>query len=227
MNELCIITKGNTKQLAKAMKKSGIDADILHYGIVYEMDCQSCRIRRHEDGKLYMSGGELDDPMDCHELIDGIPAGKYVYIKSDKEVTDPDAQFIVLMDMENDFDAALAAMIFLKKHGLDKPRTVRCLIGVDEDSLADGLSDIKALPWFDSIFASLFQERERDGFRSLFPMSRDIRYLQAEARMTNKEFADYFHTSIRNIENWRHNPAQLSDFIYDLFEYKLLKEGII
>ena len=227
MKKLCIITKGNTKRLAKAIKRSEVDADILHYGVVFEMDCQSLRVRRHEDGELYMFGKKLDNPMDCHELIDGMPTGKYVYIESDREVADPEAQFIVLMDMENDFDAALAAMMFLKKHGLDKPRTVRCLVGVNEDALTDGLSDTKALPWFDSMFASLFQERERDGFKSLFPISRDIRYLQMETGMTNKEFADYFHTSIRNIENWRHNPAQLSDFIYDLFEYKLLKEGII
>lgn len=85
----------------------------------------------------------------------------------------------------------------------------------------------KELPYFETKFAEIYNARKKEGFVSTFPMSHNILYLQSESRMNNTEFADFFGTSVRNVENWRRNPETLKDFIYDLFEYKLLKEGII
>ena len=45
--------------------------------------------------------------------------------------------------------------------------------------------------------------------------------------MTQKEFAEYFEIPKRSIENWDAGARKCPEYLLNLMEYKLTKEGII
>lgn len=241
MKKLCVITNKKIKWVEDLLADIYPKISILYSCVVYDRNCQSLRIREHDDGELYMFGNSLRtdvmDYIDCHEYYAEIPTGRYIYMNrqpvKDMRGILKDMTVIVMPD-ENDFESYLSIAMFLKTRNIDIARTIYCLrIGTTENikkakAILSGFGNKDAsLPYFETDFASIFEKRKEEGFVSLFPISRDFRYLQAETRMNNNEFADYFGISVRNVENWRKDPESLKDFIYDLFEYKLLKEGII
>ena len=236
MKNVCVITNKKIKWLERLIKKVDPDVCFLYSSIVYDRDCQSLRIRKHDDGELYMFGSKLrtndTDYIDCHEFYEEIPSGRYIYMnRKSQEDVKLSGETIIAMPDKNDFESQLAISIFLKIIGCDQSRSVHCIENDSTENIKNVLSEFMTedieLPYFETLFAELFDKRKEEGFMSLFPISRDIRYLQKETGMTNIEFAAYFGTSIRNVENWRKDPASMKDYLYDLFEYKLLKEGII
>lgn len=238
MKRLCFIVNKKIKWLEKFLAKTSPDSLVLYSGVVFDRNFQTLRIREHDDGELYMNGKKLRtdtmDYMDCHELYEEIPDSRYIYlsgqpVESLKEKL-ADATVIV-MPNENTFESYLAIAMFLKTRNIDMSRTIHCLEMDNPETVKAAPDHCHQneidLPYFETKFAGIFRERKAEGFISLFPITRDIRYLQMEAGMSNIEFAAYFNTSVRNVENWRKDPKSLKDFIYDLFEYKLLKEGVI
>lgn len=236
MKNICVIINKKIRWLETFLTKNNPGTQIVHSSIVYDRDCQSLRIREHDDGELYMFGNRLRngtfDYIDCHELFEKIPAGRYIYM--DKRVSDtiPANTAVIAMPDAYDFESYLAIASFLEKQGYGVQNSVYCLEippsniekAAMQLSFETGQIDLSG---FKDKFANLLEDRKRENFISHFPISRDIGYLQIEAGMNNLQFAKYFNTSVRNVENWRKNPSSLKDYIYDLFEYKLLKEGII
>jgi DNA-binding transcriptional regulator YiaG len=54
-----------------------------------------------------------------------------------------------------------------------------------------------------------------------------IKELRTLAGMTQKEFAEYFNISKRNIEDWEADARKCKPYLLELIEYKLRKEKII
>lgn len=54
-----------------------------------------------------------------------------------------------------------------------------------------------------------------------------IKQLRELSKMTRKDFAEYFHTSPRNVENWEYERTNAPACLVELMEYKLRKEMII
>lgn len=54
-----------------------------------------------------------------------------------------------------------------------------------------------------------------------------IKELRAAAHMTQQAFADYFKIPKRSIENWENGASKPADYLTELIEYKLRKEGLI
>lgn len=54
-----------------------------------------------------------------------------------------------------------------------------------------------------------------------------IKELRKAAGMTQKEFAEYFGMSKRNVENWEGGLSNCPPYLLALIEYKLRKEGML
>lgn len=55
----------------------------------------------------------------------------------------------------------------------------------------------------------------------------NIKEIRTLTGWTQKEFAEYFGISKRNIEDWENGRANCSEYLRALMQYKLCKEGII
>lgn len=53
-----------------------------------------------------------------------------------------------------------------------------------------------------------------------------IKEMRKKAGFTQKEFAEYFNTSVRNVENWEGGKIKCSPSMLELIEYKLRNEGL-
>lgn len=51
--------------------------------------------------------------------------------------------------------------------------------------------------------------------------------LRKESGMTQKQFSEYFNIPLRSIENWETKKRSCNQYLIDLMEYKLKKEGKI
>ena len=54
-----------------------------------------------------------------------------------------------------------------------------------------------------------------------------IKELRAKSGMTQKAFAEYFGVSKRAVEDWEGERRKCPEYLLDLMQYKLEKEGII
>lgn len=54
-----------------------------------------------------------------------------------------------------------------------------------------------------------------------------IKELREAAKMSRKEFAEYFGISYRRVQNWELGCRGCDDLLIDLMKYKLEKEEII
>ena len=54
-----------------------------------------------------------------------------------------------------------------------------------------------------------------------------IKELRTAAGMTQKAFAEYFHFSKRSVESWEGGQRECPEYLVELIEYKLIKEGKI
>lgn len=55
----------------------------------------------------------------------------------------------------------------------------------------------------------------------------NVKELRTAAGMTQKAFSEYFGIPKRNIEEWEGERRKCSDYLLDLMQYKLVKEGIV
>lgn len=53
----------------------------------------------------------------------------------------------------------------------------------------------------------------------------NIKELRYKAGMTQAQFSEYFGIPKRTIENWEGNQRKCPQYVIDLIEYKLRKEG--
>ena len=58
----------------------------------------------------------------------------------------------------------------------------------------------------------------------IFTKTKDLR---RAVDLTQQEFADYFGISRRTIENWESGRTEPADYLVQLMEYKLRKEGLL
>lgn len=54
-----------------------------------------------------------------------------------------------------------------------------------------------------------------------------IKELRTACGLTQKAFAEYFHISKRSIESWEAGTRNAPEYLIELMEYKLRKEGLI
>lgn len=54
-----------------------------------------------------------------------------------------------------------------------------------------------------------------------------IKELRTACGMTQKAFAEYFHVSKRTVESWEGGTRNAPEYLIELMEYKLRKEGLI
>lgn len=54
-----------------------------------------------------------------------------------------------------------------------------------------------------------------------------VKELRQKAKMTQKQFSEYFNIPRRTIEDWEVEKRQAPQYVYDLIEYKLIKENLI
>ena len=59
------------------------------------------------------------------------------------------------------------------------------------------------------------------------PFDTEIKELRTACGMTQKAFAEYFHISKRSIESWEGGTRNVPEYLIELMEYKLRKEGLI
>lgn len=89
------------------------------------------------------------------------------------------------------------------------------------------LKTLKSKPLgFDNVFQELCNKLKQNNFQCQYPRTKNILQLRMESGMNRKEFSNYFNIPYRTIENWEHNKAKCPEYLYDLIEYKLDKDGI-
>ncbi len=54
-----------------------------------------------------------------------------------------------------------------------------------------------------------------------------FRELRKESKMTQKQFSEYFGIPKRTVESWDMGERSCPEYLLDLLEYKLIKEGFI
>ncbi len=54
-----------------------------------------------------------------------------------------------------------------------------------------------------------------------------FRELRKESKMTQKQFSEYFGIPKRTVESWDMGERSCPEYLIDLLEYKLIKEGFI
>ena len=54
-----------------------------------------------------------------------------------------------------------------------------------------------------------------------------IKTLREAAGMTQKDFAEYFHIPYRTVQDWNAGQRKCPEYLLDLMEYKLQKEGLL
>lgn len=54
-----------------------------------------------------------------------------------------------------------------------------------------------------------------------------IKELRTKSGMTQKAFAEYFGIPKRTLEDWEGGKSKCADYLLNLIQYKLEKEGII
>lgn len=54
-----------------------------------------------------------------------------------------------------------------------------------------------------------------------------LKLLRAQTKMSMKEFAEYFEIPYRTVQNWENNTRSCPEYLAQLMEYKLIKEGLI
>ena len=54
-----------------------------------------------------------------------------------------------------------------------------------------------------------------------------IKELRTASCMTQQQFSEYFNIPKRTIENWEGGKRQCPEYLLELIEYKLIKEGVI
>ena len=54
-----------------------------------------------------------------------------------------------------------------------------------------------------------------------------IKEMREAAKMTQKEFAEYFNISRRTVENWVCDRTKPPEYLVELMEYKLRDENIL
>lgn len=54
-----------------------------------------------------------------------------------------------------------------------------------------------------------------------------IKDLRSRSGMSRKEFADYFSIPYRTLQNWELNIRECPEYLLELIEYKLTKEGFL
>lgn len=73
-----------------------------------------------------------------------------------------------------------------------------------------------------------FDENSPDCHEYLFiPLDTEIKKLRIACGMTQKAFAEYFSIPKRSIENWEGGTRNAPEYLIELMEYKLRKEGLI
>ncbi len=55
----------------------------------------------------------------------------------------------------------------------------------------------------------------------------DLRRLRGKTHMNRKLFCEYFKIPYRTVQDWELSNRQMPDYLYDLIEYKLIKEGMV
>lgn len=55
----------------------------------------------------------------------------------------------------------------------------------------------------------------------------NVKELRKKTGLTQRQFADYFGMSCRTVENWDADRTNPPDYLVELMEYKLRREGII
>lgn len=54
-----------------------------------------------------------------------------------------------------------------------------------------------------------------------------IKELRTACDMTQKEFSEFFQIPLRTIENWEGEKSKPSEYLVDLLQYELKKEGLL
>lgn len=55
----------------------------------------------------------------------------------------------------------------------------------------------------------------------------NIKELRESTGMKRTEFCQYFNIPYRTVENWESGKIKCAEYLFDLLEYKLKKEGLI
>ena len=94
----------------------------------------------------------------------------------------------------------------------------------DDETIANTL---KSSPMeFNDIFKSLCEKLKKTNFACQYPKQKYPLNLRMESGLNRKEFSNYLNIPYRTIENWEKNKAKCPEYLYDLIEYKLEKEGM-
>lgn len=58
-------------------------------------------------------------------------------------------------------------------------------------------------------------------------MENRIKSLRQRTGLSQQAFGDYFHIPKRTIQNWEYEVNECPEYLADLMEYKLKKEGML
>lgn len=56
---------------------------------------------------------------------------------------------------------------------------------------------------------------------------RTFKDLREQSKMTRTEFGDFFNIPYRTVQNWELDLRKCPDYVLQLLEYKLVKEGYV
>lgn len=68
-----------------------------------------------------------------------------------------------------------------------------------------------------------FENNESDAQR----LGRMVRYLRLLTGMKREDFANYLHIPLGTVRDWEQGKRKMPDYVYELIEYKVSKEGLI
>lgn len=119
----------------------------------------------------------------------------------------------------------LAARKYLEVTGLSMD-LCECVRTIDfsDECLIDA---IQHLQLFKDIYDETCKYLVDHGFPYREPYANGFQRIERLSGMSLKSFCEYFHVKRRTAENWMYGVSPCPDYVLELFEYKLLHEGII
>lgn len=197
---------------------------------VFHLNDNCVQLRKFND-KIYSMGYENNslNPLVLKNI--NIPNDMFLISKKKCPHTDLDLLFVpqdmdeIISICRDNNCGVLSFAKYLEENNIDFTNgKCLCLSNFDENSLLEKLKEVPSN--FQNVFNSVKKHLIENNFSSQFPRNKELLYLRVESRMTREEFSNYFHIPVEDIVYFEKNPSAFKEYLYDLMDYKLSKEGM-
>lgn len=154
-----------------------------------------------------------------------IPTGTFFEINNDfQKINTNDYDFIIGCP-DSDINGILGFEKFIEKNKVQNAKFIK-LLDLSEKNIFSAIKLENVLD-FSEILKDCIETLKQNNFSSIYPRKNDVKKLREKTHWNRATFAKYFNISYRTVENWENLTSDCSQYLYDLMEYKLEKEGLI